>query len=240
MFKKFFNEFDFIGFHAFGFDLVDNYGLHQIRFNPDHPESFSQHQLTHLGRDINDHGSFIWAWRQKTDVVRKVSFDQFSNDLTRKITMTINLDEKFISLNKEEGISSIEIENILKNNMVINLGKNVDEGKSKFVAVKVNGIMENSVLEDNITGPRVGLLEADGLKNSSIKGNKVSLSPFINKIEIIKGDKIEQHGDKNEAQIKNVKNTDSKKWLSFSMDNPVIWVIASLIVSAVVYFFFTK
>lgn len=121
MFKKYFKKFDFRGFVDFIYDLVDIYNLGEIRFFPDHRELFDERQLSHVapGRNINNKNGFVWAWRQKEKEVRKVSFDSFRKNGGPKITMSINLDKKFISLNKVEGISSVQIEEALKNNLDI-------------------------------------------------------------------------------------------------------------------------
>ncbi|MFA6146001.1 MAG: hypothetical protein WC697_01555 [Patescibacteria group bacterium] len=107
------------------------------------------------------------------------------------------------------------------------------------IAIKVNGILKDSRIEDN-TCVNTDLLEADGVENSSINRNKVIASDGspINNIEIIGRDKTEQHGDGNKTQTKNTENIDSKKW--FSMTNPFIWIIASLIVITVAYFLLPK
>lgn len=74
----------------------------------------------------------------------------------------------------------------------------------------------------------------DGIAEPVKRGFTVN----INQPEFIGRDKLEQHGDKNKAQTKSIHNIDSKKW--FSMDNPVVWIIASLIVVIVIYYFFSK
>lgn len=69
-----------------------------------------------------------------------------------------------------------------------------NEQKPKFVAVKVNGILKDSKLEDNVC-VNADLLEADGVENSSINRNKIiSSNGFpINNLEVVGRDKIEQH-----------------------------------------------
>jgi len=109
------------------------------------------------------------------------------------------------------------------------------------VAIKVQGKLKKGIIEDNISVGG-GLLEAEKIEDSSIKGNKSFLfSPKgnIQKIEIIEGNKIEQHGEKNKIQTKNIKKINLDKKL-FSMDNPIIWIIATLITATVIYYFFTK
>ena len=44
MFKKNFKEFDFRGFVDFVLELLDKYGLGEIRFSPEHKENFSEVQ----------------------------------------------------------------------------------------------------------------------------------------------------------------------------------------------------
>lgn len=161
MFKNFFNEFDFIGFHGFIFDLVDSHKMSQISIHPDREELFTKYQLAHIApfRNINDHNGFIWAWREKKDIVRRISFDQFSEDQKKKIAMKIDLNEKSISLDKEMGISSIEVENILMKNI-----KNLTPGKTKFLPQaqipKKNGI--------HLSGPIITVIVITLLTASSL------------------------------------------------------------------------
>src|SRR3990167_2256154 len=62
-----------------------------------------------------------------------------------------------------------------------------------------------AAIKDNTT-MGMGLLEANEIEDSSIKRNKSFLfnsKGNIEKVEIIKGDKIEQHGGENKATINN-------------------------------------
>lgn len=125
LFKKYFKKFDFYGFINFVHDLF-NKGLGEIRFYPsEHKELFSKTQLVHIAPnwDINDPNGFVWAWRQKQTEVKKVSFELFNKDGKGKISMTINLDGKFISLDEVEKISAVEVEEILKKNLDIFIDK---------------------------------------------------------------------------------------------------------------------
>lgn len=75
------------------------------------------------------------------------------------------------------------------------------------------------------------------------QNSKTNIGEMIGEMEVIYGDKIgrdkiQQHGDRNKAQIKNIQNINPSKW--FSMDNPIIWIIASLIVVAVGYYFLSR
>ena len=121
MFKKYFKKFDFREFIDFIYDLVDKYGMYEIRFYPEHRELFSEIQLTHIAplRSVKNQNGFAWAWKQKQDDVRRVSFDLFSQNENYKITMTIDLDKKIISLDKINGISTIQVEEALINNFTI-------------------------------------------------------------------------------------------------------------------------
>lgn len=63
-----------------------------------------------------------------------------------------------------------------------------------------------------------------------IKGDKVNQ-------QIIGRDKIEQSGNKNITKTKNITNSyPTKKW--FSMDNPIIYIIVSIILSLTLYFLY--
>ena len=124
MFKKSFKKFDFRGFVDFIYEFVDKYQMGEIRFYPEHRELFSESQLTHVApyHNANDQNGFTWAWKQKQNEVRRVSFDLFAKAGNAKISMTINLDKKFISLDKIEGISAIQIEEEVKNNFLVSDG----------------------------------------------------------------------------------------------------------------------
>jgi len=50
---------------------------------------------------------------------------------------------------------------------------------------------------------------------------------IVEKLEIIGRDKIEQYGAKPKVSLKNIQNS-KKKW--FSMDNPIVWFIFTIIV----------
>lgn len=121
MLKKNFYKFDFRGFIDFVYELIDKYGMYEIRFYPDNRTFFSDVQLNHIApyRNINNTNGFVWAWRQKQNNVRKVSFDLFSKIGKPKITMTIDLDKKFILLDNIDGISVVQIEEVMKNNLNI-------------------------------------------------------------------------------------------------------------------------
>jgi len=121
LFKRDFKKFDFRGFVDFIHDLF-NEGLGEIRFHPvEHPELFNDIQLTHIAPswDINNSNGFVWAWKQKYKEVRRVSFDLFAINGRPKITMTIDLDKKFIALDVAEGISPVQVEEALRKNLGI-------------------------------------------------------------------------------------------------------------------------
>lgn len=132
MFEYKFKEFDFRGFMDFVLSLQDYYGLGQIKFYPDKKEFFDNVQLCHIapGRNVNNRNGFVWAWRQKQNEVREVTFDQFTQDQSKKINMTINLDKSTIKLNSFDGISPINIEEVLKDNLSM-IQK--AEKKNKFI-----------------------------------------------------------------------------------------------------------
>jgi len=121
--KYYFKKFDFRAFKDFIYELVDKYRFFEIRFYPDRREFFSEFQLTHAAplRNINHPDSFIGAWKKKQKEVRKVSLDFWRKDQTAKISMTVDLDRKFISFDKIEGnISLIQLEEVLSENLEIN------------------------------------------------------------------------------------------------------------------------
>ncbi len=120
MFKKYFKQFNFSDFGNFIFELGDTYRFFRIRFIPDNPGLFSDYQLKHAApyRDYNNREGFIWAWKQNEKDVRRVSFSYATKDNSKKIIMTINLNDRYISLdNKEGNISPVQIEEILEANI---------------------------------------------------------------------------------------------------------------------------
>lgn len=119
MLKKSFKTFDFRGFVDFIYELVDKYGMYGILFYPDNRAFFSDIQLNHVApqRNINNSNGFVWAWMKKQNEVRKVSFDLFAQTGKPRITMTIDLDKKLISLDKVDGISVVQLEEAMTNNL---------------------------------------------------------------------------------------------------------------------------
>lgn len=112
-----------------------------------------------------------------------------------------------------------------------------NEQKPKFVAVKVNGILKDSKLEDNVC-VNADLLEADGVENSSINRNKIisSNGSPINNIEIIGRDKIKQHGgDKNKASIEN--KSEKEGFFNKIFWRFIVLIIAGLLVAYLVFKF---
>jgi len=180
MFKKNFKEFDFRGFVDFIFELVDKYGLEKIRFSPEHKENFSEVQLTHIapGRSINNPDGFVWAWKRCQNITRRIYFDLFSKDGRRKITMTIDLNDKFISLDKEEGISSIEVEDILISNIRdLSRESNLNSKSGLFpgVFIAARKIINNGEISADGPGYRTEIITEDhqGEGKISAKDNKL-------------------------------------------------------------------
>lgn len=117
--------------------------------------------------------------------------------------------------------------------------------ESRPVAIKAKGRLEGARIEDNITEGG-GLLKADGIKNSSIRGNRTFLlSPkdnrlSIEKLEIIGRDKIEQHGDKSEAKIENIKDNHLKKepWYKHWLMKYLVYPTAAILIASIIFKFF--
>ncbi len=153
MFKKNFKKFDFHGFTYFVFELIDKYKLNQIRFDPEHKEIFSEVQLSHIapGRDLNNSNGFVWAWVRKKDIVKKVSFRQFSKDQSKEMNMKIDLDKGVISLEKVRGLSSVQIEEALNNNLGTSL---IDKSSETMQTQKEKEMLK---LEPEFYGERVNL-----------------------------------------------------------------------------------
>lgn len=116
MFEIKFKVFRFRDFMDFVLNLSDRYGLGQVRFYPDRKVFFDDYQLSHISpsRDVEDQRGFAWAWSKKENEVRRVTFDQFSNDRSKKVNITIDLNKRTIKLNESLGISPVVIEDLVK------------------------------------------------------------------------------------------------------------------------------
>ena len=120
---------------------------------------------------------------------------------------------------------------------------NNQKDESGPVAIKARKL-EGARIEDNITEGG-GLLEADGIKNSSIRGNRTFLPSSkknrfsIGKLEIIGRDKIEQHGEKSKASIEN-KQEKEGFWSKFFWKFIVVIVVGLLIAYLVFKFGWNK
>lgn len=205
MFKVNFRDFDFRGFIDFIFELVDKHGFFGIRFYPEHKERFSEGQLTHAAprRNINDPGGFVWAWRKSQDVVRKVSFDFSNREGEKEIFMTIDLNNKSISLDNGKGISSIEIEDVLRRTMDCIVDDSKIENTGKTIGIINEG--NNTSIIDCDFETDVGIINRGERMNSMGNrfANKSDQDRNISKIEIVNGNKIEQYGNKNSTKIRN-------------------------------------
>lgn len=116
IFQRKFREFDFQKFLDFVRDLLTRYNLGYIKFYPyQGKEFFDDYQLTHVAPewDVNNKRGFIWVWIKKQEVVRTVTYDQFDRENTKKITITIDLDQKSITFDKIENLSAAGIEDSL-------------------------------------------------------------------------------------------------------------------------------
>ena len=96
--------------------MLTRYDLGYIKFYPQQGrEFFDEYQLVHVAPnwDIDNKRGFVWAWNKKKDIVRTVEYEQFNEKNTSKITITIDLDQKTITLDKIENLSATEIEDSL-------------------------------------------------------------------------------------------------------------------------------
>ncbi len=244
---KFKGEFNFQEFIIFDRELYKDYDFKEIRFHPDPPiDVFKEQHLTHISPtwSVGDPNGFVFVWKKYKNIVRKVSFDQFdkTDSENRKIRMTINLNSNFISLDMAKGISTREIKRLLENSFGSNLveGSGDETIDNTTKATKIIGILnkgKNSKFIDNsFIGLDVGI--QDEGENTYASGNEF-LGKFSNigRLEIIKGDKIEQYGDKNKVET----NKSRKKEGLFSMNKPIIYfiVLLSLYVTytSLIYFF---
>lgn len=137
MYELKFKNFDFRNFMDFVLNLADYYGLVEVRFSPDKREFFDEIQLCHISpsRSVDDKRGFVWAWKRSEGKVREISFDQFSEDKTKKINITISLDHKTIKLNEISGFSQAIIEDLIEK--LFGSGQNLSDIKLGKLQVRV-------------------------------------------------------------------------------------------------------
>lgn len=244
--KKFKGDFNFHEFIIFDREIFDEYGLTEIRFHPNPPSDvFLEQHLTHISPTwrVDDPNGFVFVWKKYKDIIRKVSFDQFSiGSENRKIRMSIDFDDRSISLDMAEGVPILGIERALENSF----GSNLLDEKNKEIEIdnakerKSIGILNkgkgNSFINNSFLGLDVGIQD-EGEKTYASGNEFLDRAPHIEKIEIIKGNKIEQHGGKNKAEMNKI----NKKEEWFSMQNPWVWLIFGtllIIVGAVIKYYF--
>jgi hypothetical protein len=119
MFKIKFKEFKQQNFLDFVLELINLYGMGEIRFYPKQGlQLFDKFQLEHIapgeGWDINHPKGFLYVWNKNINIVRVVSFELFRKIGTPKIKMTINLDKRTIILDEIQGIEAELIKNSLE------------------------------------------------------------------------------------------------------------------------------
>lgn len=124
--RKFKGEFNFQEFIIFIKEIFNKYKIYEIRFHPEPQNNvFTEQHLTHISPTwtVEDSNGFIFVWKKYKNTVRKVIFDQFDkfNSKNKKIRMTIDLNNNFISLDMAKGINPREIENILEDSFGSNL-----------------------------------------------------------------------------------------------------------------------
>lgn len=142
-----FGKLDFRNFMDFVLALVDYYGLGQVRFHPDKPELFNETQLTHIapGRDFYNPNGFARAWFEKKERVREVSFDQFSDDKTKKVNISIDLNKQTIKLNSVEGIPSTRIKELIKDRFDI-MDYEISYGRLEKIETRISILEFSSAL----------------------------------------------------------------------------------------------
>lgn len=244
--KKFKGEFNFHEFIIFDREIFNEYGLTEIRFHPDPPSDvFLEQHLTHISPTwrVDDSNGFVFVWKKYKDIIRKVSFDQFSiSSENRRIRMSIDFDNRFISLDMAEGVPIRGIERALENSF----GSNLLDEKSEDIKIdnakerKSIGILNKGkntrIIDNTFSGLDIGI--QDEGEEAYISENKfLDRVSHIEKIEIIKGDKIEQHGNINKTET----NKSNKKEEWFSMNKPIVYFIVLLILyiiyASLSYFF---
>lgn len=104
-----FKEFDERKFEKLINALNERFGLHNIRFHPDHKDLFTEMQRTHVapGHDLDNSGGFLHRLSQVQDQVRKFSlvFSNKDDSTAGVIEMSIDLDGRSLSLDNLIGHS---------------------------------------------------------------------------------------------------------------------------------------
>jgi len=181
---------------------------------------------------VEDVNGFVYSWKKHKDIVKKVIFDQFNkiDSENKKLRATIDLDDNFISFDIVKGISLEDLEKSLEESFGPNLqNKNEPLWESKKSIGILNRGKDSKFINNHFIGLDVGI--QDEGEGTYASGNEFLNSlPRIEKLEIINGDKIEQHGDKNKAEI----NEKDKKEGWFSINKPFVYFIV-LIVLYIVY-----
>jgi len=116
LFRAKFDQFSFKEFNAFIWELYDKHKFRNILFEPANGLSlFTNQQITHAApdRDISHPGGFIGQWAKNEDGVKRVKF-RFSGPNGRPdIEMTVDLDDRTISLDSAAGITSEDVKKVL-------------------------------------------------------------------------------------------------------------------------------
>lgn len=110
-------NFDFQKFIDFDRELVDAHKLGEVRFYPRQGvELFDKYQLEHVAPNwsVDDERGFLFVWKKNREIVRVVDFEQFNQSGLPKIKMTIDLNQKMISINEAQNISKEKIEESVK------------------------------------------------------------------------------------------------------------------------------
>jgi predicted nucleotide-binding protein len=116
LFQSTFDQFSYEEFYAFIRALMQKHKFWNIQFIPaTNLQIFSNQQLIHAApdHDISHPDSFIGQWKKNEDTVRRVSFRFTGRGASPDIEMTIDLDDRKISLDNAAGINPQEVKNVL-------------------------------------------------------------------------------------------------------------------------------
>jgi hypothetical protein len=117
LFQVAFDQFSYEEFYAFIRALQEKHNFWTIRFAPaTNAQFFSEYQLEHAApyHNVSHPGSFIRRWKENEDKVRRVSFSFKVQQSKTVIEMTVDLDNRTISLDSAVDILPDQIRSVLQ------------------------------------------------------------------------------------------------------------------------------
>ena len=116
LFQSKFDQFSYEEFYAFIRGLMQDYNFWFIRFIPaTNLQIFSDQQLVQAApyHNTSHPDSFIGQWKKNEDKVRRVGFRFKTLEGSLDIEMTVDLDNRTISLESAVGISPEQVKDVL-------------------------------------------------------------------------------------------------------------------------------